>query len=242
MIDTVDALRAELPRQRARPPRAVAARPRARVRARRRRHLPRRAVARPALLRAAGARPRQLPHAGRTVSICAASGTHPGGGVTGVPGHNAAREILRDARRRGRGGCGVAAARSSTALGIAQIVSWGTLFYTIAVLGPRDARGARRRRGRRCSAASPPGSPSRGCSSPAIGRAHRRARRPRRARRAGRCWARSPCADARVRAGAGDARRRLGAGGRGDGAALYDPAFATLHQLAGRRTGAASPR
>jgi len=30
------------------------------------------------------------------------SGTHPGGGVTGIPGHNAAREILRDARR-GRG-------------------------------------------------------------------------------------------------------------------------------------------
>lgn len=29
------------------------------------------------------------------------SGAHPGGGVTGVPGHNAAREILRD--RRGRG-------------------------------------------------------------------------------------------------------------------------------------------
>lgn len=28
------------------------------------------------------------------------SGTHPGGGVTGVPGHNAAREILRDLRRR----------------------------------------------------------------------------------------------------------------------------------------------
>jgi len=32
--------------------------------------------------------------------LCGA-GTHPGGGVTGVPGHNAAREILRDARRRG---------------------------------------------------------------------------------------------------------------------------------------------
>ncbi len=30
------------------------------------------------------------------------SGTHPGGGVTGVPGHNAAREILADFRRRGR--------------------------------------------------------------------------------------------------------------------------------------------
>ncbi|HWG38400.1 MAG TPA: NAD(P)/FAD-dependent oxidoreductase [Terriglobales bacterium] len=28
------------------------------------------------------------------------SGAHPGGGVTGAPGHNAAREILRDARRR----------------------------------------------------------------------------------------------------------------------------------------------
>jgi phytoene dehydrogenase-like protein len=28
------------------------------------------------------------------------SGTHPGGGVSGVPGHNAAREVLRDARRR----------------------------------------------------------------------------------------------------------------------------------------------
>ncbi|CAN7239940.1 NAD(P)/FAD-dependent oxidoreductase [Phenylobacterium sp. LjRoot225] len=28
------------------------------------------------------------------------AGTHPGGGVTGAPGHNAAREVLRDARRR----------------------------------------------------------------------------------------------------------------------------------------------
>ncbi|HEY0301511.1 MAG TPA: NAD(P)/FAD-dependent oxidoreductase [Rhizomicrobium sp.] len=28
------------------------------------------------------------------------SGTHPGGGVTGAPGHNAAHEILKDARRR----------------------------------------------------------------------------------------------------------------------------------------------
>lgn len=30
------------------------------------------------------------------------SGTHPGGGVTGAPGHNAAREILADLRRRRR--------------------------------------------------------------------------------------------------------------------------------------------
>jgi phytoene dehydrogenase-like protein len=31
--------------------------------------------------------------------MCGA-GTHPGGGVTGAPGHNAAREILTDFRRR----------------------------------------------------------------------------------------------------------------------------------------------
>lgn len=30
--------------------------------------------------------------------LCGA-GSHPGGGVTGMPGHNAAREIGRDARR-----------------------------------------------------------------------------------------------------------------------------------------------
>jgi phytoene dehydrogenase-like protein len=28
------------------------------------------------------------------------SGTHPGGGVTGAPGHNAAREIVRDFQRK----------------------------------------------------------------------------------------------------------------------------------------------
>ena len=30
------------------------------------------------------------------------SGAHPGGGVTGIPGRNAAREILRDVRRKRR--------------------------------------------------------------------------------------------------------------------------------------------
>jgi phytoene dehydrogenase-like protein len=34
----------------------------------------------------------------RGLYLCGA-GTHPGGGVTGIPGHNAAREILKDARR-----------------------------------------------------------------------------------------------------------------------------------------------
>jgi len=31
--------------------------------------------------------------------LCGA-GTHPGGGVTGAPGHNAARVVLADAKRR----------------------------------------------------------------------------------------------------------------------------------------------
>lgn len=37
----------------------------------------------------------------RGLYLCGA-GAHPGGGVTGAPGHNAAREILRDFRRRSR--------------------------------------------------------------------------------------------------------------------------------------------
>jgi phytoene dehydrogenase-like protein len=34
----------------------------------------------------------------RGLYLCG-SGTHPGGGVTGAPGHNAARRILRDLKR-----------------------------------------------------------------------------------------------------------------------------------------------
>jgi phytoene dehydrogenase-like protein len=37
----------------------------------------------------------------RHLYLCG-SGAHPGGGVTGVPGHNAAREVLRDRRRWAR--------------------------------------------------------------------------------------------------------------------------------------------
>jgi len=39
----------------------------------------------------------RMPIAG--LYICG-SGAHPGGGVTGAPGHNAARELLRDFKRR----------------------------------------------------------------------------------------------------------------------------------------------
>ena len=46
-----------------------------------------------------GAAAYRLPVSG--LYLCG-SGAHPGGGVTGVPGHNAAREILRDYRRRKR--------------------------------------------------------------------------------------------------------------------------------------------
>ncbi|MGI9046406.1 MAG: FAD-dependent oxidoreductase, partial [Burkholderiales bacterium] len=35
----------------------------------------------------------------RSLYLCG-SGTHPCGAVTGIPGHNAAREILRDFRRK----------------------------------------------------------------------------------------------------------------------------------------------
>ena len=37
----------------------------------------------------------------RGLYLCG-SGSHPGGGVTGVPGHNAAREVLRDLGSRGK--------------------------------------------------------------------------------------------------------------------------------------------
>jgi len=41
----------------------------------------------------------------RNLYLCSAS-THPGGGITGAPGYNAAREVLKDWRRRGRGPSG----------------------------------------------------------------------------------------------------------------------------------------
>ena len=72
-----------------------AARSRGDLRAHRRPHPARRAVARSALHDAAGPRLGAVPHADRGLYLCGA-GTHPGGGITGGSGQNAAREILKD--------------------------------------------------------------------------------------------------------------------------------------------------
>ena len=118
------------------------------------------------------------------------------------------------------------------ALGVAQIVSWGTLFYTIA----RARRGDARRR----SASSDvmlfgsftAGLFVSGLASPFVGRQIDAARRPRRARRrvaAGR----ARCAALATRARTAVDARWLAPAGVAMAACLYDPAFATLHQIAG---------
>ncbi len=73
--------------------------PRAADRAHGRPRLARRHVARSTPVHAAGARVRGLPDAGPGLYLCGA-GTHPGGGVTGANGRNAAREVLRDAHKK----------------------------------------------------------------------------------------------------------------------------------------------
>ena len=72
------------------------ARPRARVGPHRRQHLPGRAVARAALLPAAGAGLGALPDAACANLYMCGSATHPGGGIMGAPGRIAALEILKD--------------------------------------------------------------------------------------------------------------------------------------------------
>ena len=87
------------------PPGAVAARPRAGARPDRRPRAARRHGGRPAVHDAARARLGVYRTPIRGLYLCGA-GTHPGGGVTGANGRNAAREVLRDRRtarlRRGR--------------------------------------------------------------------------------------------------------------------------------------------
>ena len=71
-----------------------AARPRARMGPHRRPHLPRRAVARPVLHDAAAAGFWPVSDAAEGLFLCG-SGSHPGTGLTGGSGMNAAREVLR---------------------------------------------------------------------------------------------------------------------------------------------------
>jgi len=121
--------------------------------------------------------------------------------------------------------------RVVTALGIAQIISWGTLFYTIAVLGPpmRAELGV----GEVWLFGSfTAGLAVSGLLSPAVGRAID-VRGGRRVLAAGSLLA----AIATAALAAAQGPWSLLAGwllvGVAMSAALYDPAFATLHQLAG---------
>ncbi len=101
-----DRLRAQLQRRGARPHDPLAAGSGAEAGADWRRHLPRRAQPRPDVQRPAGAGPRADYRAPIKGLYMCGSGTHPGGGVTGAPGHNAAREILRDLGRPRRATAG----------------------------------------------------------------------------------------------------------------------------------------
>jgi len=62
-------------------------------------YFPRCAYARPAVQRAAGVGKRELPHAARRIVSVRWRARTRAGGVTGLPGRNAAREIVRDFRR-----------------------------------------------------------------------------------------------------------------------------------------------
>jgi hypothetical protein len=122
--------------------------------------------------------------------------------------------------------------RTVCALGVAQIVSWGTLFYTIAVLGAAMRTGSAWATSC-CSAASPRDSSSRAWSrrwwgGRSIGTEAAASSRP----------ARSPAPRLRgARHHQGPLTMLAGwlLAGIAMAACLYDPAFATLHQIAGGR-------
>ena len=99
MIETVNDY-AELRAQRDRLRSIEPAGPGAPHRPGRRRHLPRRAGAGPDVQRVRSSA--RATTAAPSPACTCGSGSHPGGGVTNLPGRNAAREILRDLRRRPR--------------------------------------------------------------------------------------------------------------------------------------------
>ena len=121
--------------------------------------------------------------------------------------------------------------RVVTALGIAQIVSWGTLFYTIAVLGPpmRVELGV----GEVWLFGSfTAGLAVSGLLSPAVGRAID-ARGGRRVLAAGSMLGAMASAALALAQGPLSVLGGWLLAGVAMSAALYDPAFATLHQVAG---------
>ena len=69
------------------------------LRTNRRPNFPRRPCARPVLHHASAAGLGALPHADSKICILCGSGTHPGAGLTGGSGANAAREILKQLRK-----------------------------------------------------------------------------------------------------------------------------------------------
>ena len=100
VLGAIDEMRAWLFQRHHRHAGTVAAGPGGDPRSAARPHLPWRAVARPIVLPAAGAALCRLPHAdGRALSLRFVDAI-PGGGVSGIPGYNAAREILKDLKRR----------------------------------------------------------------------------------------------------------------------------------------------
>ncbi|MBK9675352.1 MAG: MFS transporter [Betaproteobacteria bacterium] len=121
--------------------------------------------------------------------------------------------------------------RVVTALGSAQIVSWGTLFYTIAVLGP--PMGAELGIGDVWLFGSfTAGLGLSGLLSPAVGRAID-ARGGRQVLAAGSVLGALALATLAAAQGPWSVLAGWALAGVAMSAALYDPAFATLHQLAG---------
>ena len=128
----------------------------ARVRARRRQHLPRRAVAQPAVPPAPGGRLRRLPHADRGL-YQAGSATHGGGGVTGIPALQVVHQIERDeraARWRRAGRRSGSSARSKVRVEVRRrpgchtqlshgSLRWWQQFVTHTPAGPRGRGGVR---------------------------------------------------------------------------------------------------
>ncbi|MCC6196265.1 MAG: MFS transporter [Burkholderiales bacterium] len=121
--------------------------------------------------------------------------------------------------------------RRTCALGVAQIVSWGTLFYTIAVLG-RAMRADTGVGELWLFGSFTAGLFASGLVSPWVGR-EIDARGGRRVLAGGSVLAALACATLATAAGPLGVLAGWLVAGVAMGACLYDPAFATLHQIAG---------